>query len=116
MGVGNILEHAGIIEDYFGPDMMVDFYGYLAIFGIMIMTIVLSLAALRLPKLMPTEYATAYIRLPKWVLYSLCIISILASVFLTAVIMTKMIVLWIYLVILGLVTMLYFAYSKRRIV
>ena len=116
MGVGNILEHTGIIEDYFGPDMMVDFYGYLAIFGIMIMTIVLSLAALRLPKLMPIKYATAYIRLPKWLLYSLCIISILASIFLTLVIMTKMIVLWIYIVILGLVTVLYFAYSKGRII
>jgi APA family basic amino acid/polyamine antiporter len=114
MGVGNILEHTGIIETYFGPDM-VEFYGFMAIFGIMIMTIVLSLAALRLPKLMPVEYAAAYIRLPRWLLYGLCIVSIISSVFLIVVIMTKIIVLWMYLVILALVTALYYAYSKRRI-
>jgi len=81
----------------------------------MIMTIVLSLAALRLPKLMPIEYAAAYIRLPRWLLYGLSIVSIISSVFLIVVIMTKMIVLWMYLVILALVTALYYAYSKRRI-
>jgi len=72
-------------------------------------------AAFRLPKLMPAEYAAAYIRLPKWLLYTLCIVSFLSSGLLIAVIMTKMIILWIYLVILGLVTVLYFTYSKKRL-
>jgi APA family basic amino acid/polyamine antiporter len=114
MGTGNILDHAGFVETYFGPDI-IDFYAFLAIFGIMIMTIVMSVAAFRLPKLMPAEYAAAYIRLPKWLLYTLCIVSFLSSGLLIAVIMTKMIILWIYLVILGLVTVLYFTYSKKRL-
>jgi APA family basic amino acid/polyamine antiporter len=115
MGVGNILEHFGIIETYFGPDI-IDFYAFLAIFGIMIMTIVLSVAAFRLPCKMPAEYASAYIHLPRWLLYMLCVVSIASSVFLITVILTKIIVLWIYLVILGLVTALYFAYSRARII
>jgi APA family basic amino acid/polyamine antiporter len=115
MGIGNILEYNGFIDTYFGPDV-IEFYGFLAIFGIMIMTIVLSIAALRLPTLMPQAYASAYIRLPKWMLYSLCVLSVLSSLFLIVVIMTKMIVLWIYLVALALITALYFTYSKKRIV
>jgi amino acid transporter len=115
MATGYMLEHAGIIEEYFGPDI-VEFYGFMAIFGIMIMTIVLSAAALRLPGQMPAEYAAAYIRLPRWALYSLCVLSMLASLFLLLVIMSKIVVLWFYLVILALVTALYFAYSRTRIV
>jgi APA family basic amino acid/polyamine antiporter len=115
MGVGNIFEYAGFIENYFGPDI-IEFYAFLAIFGIMIMTMVMSVAAFRLPLKMPVEYASAYIRLPKWILYSLCVISILSSGLLIGVIMTKSIVLWIYLVILGLITGLYFAYSKSRMI
>lgn len=114
LGTGNILEYTGFIETYFGPDI-IEFYAFLAIFGIMIMTIVMSLAAFRLPKKMATEYAAAYIRLPKWLLYSLCVLSVVSSSLLIAVITTKIIVLWIYLVILGLVTALYYAYSKKRI-
>jgi APA family basic amino acid/polyamine antiporter len=113
MGIGNILEHTGTIENYFGPDV-VEFYGFLAIFGIMIMTIVLSIAALRLPKLMPVEYANAYIRLPKWLLYILCIISILSSGFLIMAIVSKPVILWVYLVALALITAVYFGYSRKH--
>jgi APA family basic amino acid/polyamine antiporter len=114
MGTGYLLESIGIIDTYFGPDI-IDFYAFLAIFGIMIMTIVMSVAAFRLPALMAAEYATAYIRLPRWLLYTLCIVSFLSSGLLIAVIMTKMIILWIYLVILALISTLYFAYSKNRV-
>ena len=115
MGLGNILEYAGFVENYFGPDI-IEFYAFLAITGIMIMTIVMSIAAFRLPKLMAVEYAAAYIRLPKWLLYSLCVLSILSSLLLIGVIMTKSIILWIYIVIISLITALYFSYSKSRIV
>ncbi len=114
LGIGNALEYAGFIENYFGPDI-IEFYAFLAIFGIMIMTIVMSVAAFRLPTKMASEYASAYIHLPKWLLYSLCVLSVLSSSLLIAVICSKIIVLWIYLVILGLVTALYFAYSKSRL-
>lgn len=115
MTAGNILEYIGIIDKYFGPDI-IDFYAYMAIFGIMIMTIVMSVAALRLPKLMPNEYAAAYIRFPKWLLYTFCLISIVSSLLLILVIMTKIVILWMYLIILLLVTVLYLGYSKARIV
>ena len=115
MTAGNILEYTGTIDKYFGPDI-IDFYAYMAIFGIMIMTIVMSVAALRLPKLMPAEYATAYISFPKWLLYAFCLISIASSLLLILVIMTKIVILWMYLIILLLVTLLYLAYSKTRIV
>jgi len=115
MGLRNTLEYTGFVEHYFGPDI-IEFYAFLAIFGIMIMTIVMSVAAFRLPAKMPSEYATAYIRLPKWLLYGLCILSVLSSGMLMAVIMTKIIVLWVYLVIIGLITTLYYVYSKSKIV
>lgn len=114
MATGNLLEHAGIIENYFGPDI-IEFYGFMAIFGIMVMTVVLALAAFRLPALMPAEYKSAYIKLPRWLLNTLCIISVISSLFLIVVIMTKIIILWLYLAVLLLVTTLYFAYSKSRI-
>jgi APA family basic amino acid/polyamine antiporter len=114
MSVGNVLEYEGFIEYYFGPDI-IDFYAFLAIFGIMIMTLVMSVAAFRLPGKMPAEYASAYFRLPKWLLYGLCIISVIASLSLIAVILTKMIILWIYIVIIGLITALYLGYSNRRL-
>ena len=114
LGIGTSLEYAGFIENYFGPDV-IEFYAFLAIFGIMIMTLVMSIAALRLPTKMAAEYADAYIRLPKWLLYGLCILSVISSSLLMAVISTKIIVIWIYLIILGLVTVLYYAYSRKRI-
>ena len=114
LGVGTSLEYAGFIENYFGPDV-IEFYAFLAIFGIMIMTLVMSIAALRLPTKMAAEYAAAYIRLPKWLLYGLCILSVISSSLLMAVISTKIIVIWIYLIILGLVTALYYTYSRKRI-
>ena len=114
LGIGTSLEYAGFIENYFGPDV-IEFYAFLAIFGIMIMTLVMSIAAFRLPTKMAAEYASAYIRLPKWLLYGLCILSVISSSLLMAVISTKIIVIWIYLIILGLVTSLYYAYSRKRL-
>ena len=116
MGVGNILEYAGFIDSYFEQDI-IQFYAFLAISGIMIMTIVMSIAALRLPRIMSGEYAAAYFHLPKWVLYSLCIISVFSSLgILMGILVSKLLILWIYIVIIGLITALYLAYSKNMMI
>jgi APA family basic amino acid/polyamine antiporter len=114
MSIGYVLERADIISTYFG-DEVVEFYGFLTIFGIMILTIVLSVAALRLPKLMPAEYQSAYLRFPKWVLFPLCILSILSCLFLLAVIFTKVIIVLIYILVFIGISALYLLYSKKRI-
>lgn len=114
MAVGNILEYNGVIEFFFGPDI-IDFYAYMAIFGIMAMTVVLSVAALRLPARMPGAYASAYLRFPPWLLYSLCIFSMLSSSFLMVVISLKKVVPLLYAAIWLMITLIYFLYGRKAL-
>ena len=71
---------------------IIDFYGYMAACGVMMLTVFVSLASLRLKKVFPKEYKNAYFRLPTLWLTFFAIISIVTS--------------------LGLVTLLFFE-SKR---
>lgn len=58
---------------------VLDLYGVMAGTGILMLTIILSVAALRLPRVMPDRYASAYFRLPKPWLYGAVTLSIVSA-------------------------------------
>ncbi len=67
----------------------VDYYGYTGAIGILVMSSVICVAALRLPKRYPEELAKAYIRFPQWFMALCTVITILASLGFGAVIIRE---------------------------
>lgn len=64
-----------------------DFYGYMAASGVMLLTVFVSIAALRLKKVLPAEYASAYLRIsPPWLVF-FCIVAIVTSLGLVVLLM-----------------------------
>jgi basic amino acid/polyamine antiporter, APA family len=113
--LGKILHTSGLIARHFGPkvDDVIEFYGFLTILGIMMLTVFISIAAFRLPKLYPVQYTNAYFRFPRWLLNVFIIISILSSVVLIAIMSTKVIVVIIYLLYTFVVAIYYFLRKKH---
>lgn len=63
---------------------IIDFYGYMAACGVMMLTVFVSIASLRLKKIFPEQYAGAYFRVsPKWLIF-FATISIISSMGLVA--------------------------------
>ncbi|HXH20211.1 MAG TPA: APC family permease [Chitinophagales bacterium] len=58
---------------------IIDFYGYLAACGVMLLTIFVSIASLRLKKVFPKEYESAYFRVSAPWLIFFVVISVLSS-------------------------------------
>lgn len=75
---GHIMDTSGALE-YLKFDSPIDYYGFMAVFGIMLLTVFISIAAWRLPKLYPDHYKAAYFKLSKPALYILVVISVLTS-------------------------------------
>ncbi len=111
--VGMLLEKLGLIEMFFGTDV-IEFYGFMTIMGIMLLTIFISISAYRLPALYPQQFATAYIRFSKPVLRGFIVVSLLFSVFLIAVIFTKWIVTLLYIAFTILVAG-YYVYRSSQL-
>lgn len=107
--LGQLLDSAGLIAPLFGKDV-IEFYGFMTIMGIMLLTILVSVAAWRLPAKFPTEYNAAYIRFPKFWLNVCIVISLLSSAGLIVIICTK----WIIPVIFVLFTFAIVAYYLWR--
>jgi APA family basic amino acid/polyamine antiporter len=109
-----VLHANGIVAAYFGnaKDNTVEFFGFLTILGIMLLTIFISISAFRLPKVFPEKYAKAYIRFPKWLLNTFIFISVLSSVVLIAIMCSKAVVAIIYLVYTLAVLVFYFLRKK----
>lgn len=63
-----------------------EFYGFVAAVGILVMSSVLCVASLRLPKRFPDRAATAYIRFPMWLLAACTVITIIVSLGFSAVV------------------------------
>jgi APA family basic amino acid/polyamine antiporter len=107
---GKILQSAGVIERFFGPrlDDVIEFYGFLTILGILLLTVFVSFAAFRMPAMFPERYAKAYIRFPKWLLNVFVAVSILSSLLLVGI-MTyeKSVVAVIYMLYTSLVVAYY---------
>ncbi|MCC6142827.1 MAG: APC family permease [Candidatus Hydrogenedentes bacterium] len=57
-----------------------DYYGYMAAVGIQAMSGIICIAALRLPARFPDRHAHAYFRVPRWLLWSCTVITIVVAV------------------------------------
>ncbi|MBI2422898.1 MAG: APC family permease [Candidatus Hydrogenedentes bacterium] len=63
-----------------------DFYGYCAAIGILVLSSAICLAALRLPKRFPKHLARAYIRFPQGLMWGCAIVTLLVTLVFVAVI------------------------------
>lgn len=91
-----------------GPSL--DFFGVMAAVGILVMTAVIAVAAVRLPAKFPERYKSAYFRLPKWLLILVAVISILSCLGFVFIVLTEMpSVGLIYIGWTVLITVFYFA-------
>lgn len=57
----------------------IDYYGILAAVGILLMTVMLSIAGMRLPRAMPEAYGAAYVQIPRVVLTGVAVVSVATS-------------------------------------
>ncbi|MFA6241424.1 MAG: APC family permease [Candidatus Hydrogenedentales bacterium] len=70
-------------------DAPIDFYGILAAVGILLMTIMLSIACVRLPRMLPLEYRAAYIQIPPKLLMLIAVVSIASSLGFIFIVLTE---------------------------
>ncbi len=73
--LGSILDYVGVLSHFFGNDI-IEFYGFITVSGILILTVGLSVAAWKLPKLMNEAYALSKIKIPIGFLRAAIIISV----------------------------------------
>ncbi len=108
LAIGQLMDNLGVIDKYF-KGLPTDFYGLMTVYGIMLLTIFVSITAYRLPKLYPEQYKNAYFHIPKPLLYFLSGFSILTSVGLLVLIflMDTPVVLYIYLVVSAVIVLYY---------
>jgi len=112
---GQIMDWAGVINNKPFNGDAVDFYGFLTVCGIMLLTIFSSAAAFMLPAKYPKQYQTAYLRFPKPVLYGFIFISILTSLPLVAfMFFSSALIASFYIVLTILITGYYF-YRKKQL-
>ena len=107
--LGELLDQTGILQSFFGTDT-IEFYGFLTIFGMMTLTIGISIAAWKLPAIAPELYNNAYIRFSKFWLAVFVGISILSSLFLILLVSTK----WIVPLIFALFSLLIWLVFRRK--
>ncbi len=76
--LGHYFDTTGILDNYF-PGNKIDYYALMAVCGIMLLTVFISIAVLRLPKMYPAQYKASYFRMRPWVLKIVAGFSILTS-------------------------------------
>ncbi len=92
-----------------------EFYGFMAAVGILVMSSVMCIASLRLPKKLPERFEQAYIRFPMPVLVACTVITVVVSLgFVVVVAYERPSVIAWYTVWTGLVV-LYYTLRKRRL-
>lgn len=110
--LGHYFDSIGLLDQYF-PGKKIEYYALLAVCGIMLLTVFVSLSALRLPKLYPAQYKASYFRMKPWVLKSVAGFSILSSGgFVILVAMEAKLVGLIYLIFTAVIVG-YFFYRKN---
>lgn len=57
----------------------IDFYGYMAAVGILMLTAMIGVASIKLPQKYPDHYKNAYFRVPRWGLITIAIFSVISS-------------------------------------
>lgn len=108
--LGEVLDRAGVLRHFFGQDV-IEFYGFITVSGILLLTLGLGMAAWRLPKKFPKEYSGATVRLPMHWLRLAIVVSVLANGILIALMFTK----WIIPVVVGGVTLTVVAFGRVRL-
>jgi hypothetical protein len=63
-----VFDRIGVLAHFFG-ESVIEFYGYMTIMGIMLLTMGICFCAWRLPRMMPEVYQKAYIRFSPAVLH-----------------------------------------------
>lgn len=76
--LGHYFDSIGLLDQFFQLKK-IDYYGFMAVCGIMLLTVFVSISAIRLPKLYPAQYKAAYFRMKPWVLNTIAGFSILNS-------------------------------------
>ncbi len=110
--LGQTLESTGMLATLFKKS--IDFYAFMAVCGIMFLTVFVSIAAFPLPGKYPEMYRNAYLKLPRPVLYSSIIISVLTALGLIAIMfMESMMVMWVYLLLFVAVIIYFFVRRSR---
>lgn len=109
--VGQCLQATGIIAHFFGNDI-IEFYGFMTIMGIMLLTISISISAYYLPKKFNKQYQQSHFKFSWPLLLFFIIVSILFSLFLIVIIATKWIIPVVYLLFTAGV-MLFFMLRKQ---
>lgn len=114
--LGQALDSAGILATFFKKS--IDFYAFMAVCGIMFLTVFVSVAAFRLPGQYPELYKNAYLKIPRPLLIAAIIISIITSIGLILIIfMESFMVMWTYLILLFGVILYYLlrkSYLEKR--
>jgi APA family basic amino acid/polyamine antiporter len=73
--LGALFDWLGVLKHFFGKDI-IEFYGFITVSGILILTVGLSVAAWKLPKQMNEEYASSKVKIPIGFLRAAIIISV----------------------------------------
>lgn len=89
--LGALLDSLGVLAHFFGRDA-IEFYGFITVCGILLLTIGLCVAAWRLPHEMPEVYAQAKVRLNPATLRASIIVSVVCNTVLIALMCSKWIV------------------------
>lgn len=108
--LGEVLNRAGVLQHFFGQDV-IEFYGFITVSGILLLTLGLGMAAWRLPSRFPQEYSEATVRLPMHWLRLAIVVSVVANGILIALMFSK----WIIPVVVGGVTLTVVAFGRVRL-
>ncbi len=99
---------AGLALGGFG----LDFCGYLVAIGFSLMSIMVSVASLRLIKVFPERHAQAFVRFPQFVLLLCAVVSVLSCAGLTILVTLEQFTAFSIYVVLTLSTMVYYVFRK----
>lgn len=115
--IGYALHETGLISSYFGNtlDSLIEFYGFMTILGIMLLTIFISISAFRLPKLYPKEFQNAYIKFPVGLLNVFVVISILSSASLVLIMSLEKLIIPVIYMIFTIIILCLFYFRKWQL-
>lgn len=109
--LGHYFEVSGILSQYF--KITIDFYGFMAVCGIMLLTVFVSIAAIRLPKLYPAQYMASYFRMKPWLLNTIAGFSILSSTGFIALLCIEAALVGIIYLVFTVMIVGYYIYRKQ---
>lgn len=92
-----------------------DFYGFMAASGVMLLTVFVSIAALRLKSKFPAEYAGAYFKIPSPLLTLLVAAAVISSAGLVALLFMESLTIACVYLVYSIIILLYFLFRRGKI-